>query len=684
MTAAREFEPVRIEREGDVAVIVIDNPPINAGSIEVRRGVLGAVNEVERDQDLVGAVLIGAGKSFIAGSDLREFGQPLEDPQLPAVIAAVASCSKPVVAALHGVALGGGFELALGCDGRLALEGTRVGLPEVTLGMIPGAGGTQRVPRLAGLAAAIEMICSGRRIDAGEAYRLGLVDSVVASDLRGSAVQFLRDLGGRKKPVMARDVPAGDSAAIDAAAEKAVKQGRKRPAVMEAIRCIRLAMSTAPQDALRIERDVFQRLRVAPEAFALRHLFFAEREAAKIPGLDGVTPADVSAVAVIGAGTMGAGIAICAIEAGCRVRLIDADPNNLDRGAKTVRRHFDDQVAKGRMTAVKAESAMARFAVSQTLDAAGADDLIIEAVFEDLAVKQDVFATLGRIVRPQTIIASNTSYLDIEAIGRDFPRPENLIGLHFFSPAPVMRLVEVVRTGKSSPQAMATGIDFARRLGKLGIPAGNRFGFIGNRIYNAYRRQCEFMLEEGALPQEVDEALEQFGFAMGPFAVGDLSGLDIGWRMRKQFAGSRNPAHRYCDLPDRLCEMGRLGRKTGAGYYDYRDGKRAVDAVVTQLIERVSAEKGFVRRKFTAEEIQGRALLTMANEAAHLLSEGVALRSSDIDLVFVNGYGFPKWEGGPVYWARLQGTQALSQPLVELARASGAGFEKADLKVLAR
>jgi len=528
------------------------------------------------------------------------------------------------------------------------------------------------------------MICSGRRIDAAEAIRLGLVDQVVASDLRGCAIRFLRGLRGRKNPVLARDVPVGDSAAIEAAAERAVKQGRKRPAVTEAIRCVRLSISTSPQDALKIERETFQRLRLAPEAFALRHLFFAEREAARIPGLDGVTLGDVGAIAVIGAGTMGAGIAICAIEAGCRVHLIDTDPNSLDRGAKAVRKHIDDQVAKGRMTAVKAESAMALLAVSQTLDSTSADDLIIEAVFEDLAVKQQVFAALGRIVRPQAIVASNTSYLDIEVIGRDFPRPENLIGLHFFSPAPVMRLVEVVRTGKSSPQAVATGIDFARKLGKLGILAGNHFGFIGNRIYNAYRRQCEFMLEEGALPHEVDAALEQFGFAMGPFAVGDLSGLDIGWRMRKQFAASRNPAHRYCDIPDRLCEMGRLGRKSGAGYYDYRDGIRAVDAIVTQLIENASAEKALVRRKFTADEIQRRALLTMANEAAHLLAEGVALRSSDIDLVFVNGYGFPKWEGGPVYWARQQDTQALSQSLDELAKASGAGFEKADLKVLAQ
>jgi 3-hydroxyacyl-CoA dehydrogenase len=675
---------VHLERErstdGDVAVITVDNPPINAGSAEVRRGLLDAVETVQRDDSIVAAVLMGAGTTFIAGSDIREFGQPLAEPQLPAVIAAIETCAKPFVAALHGAALGGGFELALGCDARVAAPGTVVGLPEVTLGIIPGAGGTQRLPRIVGVPRAIRMICSGERVASPAALAAGLIDEEAAGDLRAAAVSHARKLVGRKQRLRDLPVPPADEAAVAEAAAAALKAGKKRPAVQAAIDAVEASARLAIDDALADERAVFQRLRVSREAAALRHQFFAERDSAKHPSLEGVAPRVVQHMAIIGAGTMGSGIAIAALDAGHEVLLLEQDGAALERGAARIRDHYAARVRGGKMKADVAEGCEARLRTSLKWDELAAADLVIEAVFEELGVKRQVFQRIDAVAKPGAVLASNTSYLDLDAIADVTTRPQDVIGLHFFSPANVMRLMEVVRGRASASDALATGLALGKKLKKLPLLTGNAFGFVGNRLYAAYRRQCEFMVEEGAWPEQVDAALERFGFAMGPFAVADLSGLDIAWRMRQAQAATRDPSARHVQVPDLLCEAGRLGRKTGAGYYRYGDGgKPQVDPAVHALIEQARAAKGIVARRLDDDEICRRALLALVNEAALLLAEGDAERATDVDVALVNGYGFPRWEGGPVFRARERG-DALGADLDWLAAVSGPGFVRGDLR----
>ena len=671
--------PVRLERDGDIAVIVIDNPPVNAGSAAVRQGLLNAVHTLRDDATLQGAVLIGAGSTFIAGSDIREFGQPLAEPQLPAVIAAIEDCGKPVVAALHGAALGGGLELALGCDARVAAPGTVVGLPEVTLGIIPGAGGTQRLPRLVGLPRAVQMICSGERVPAATALAQGIVDALAEGDLRAAAIAHVRRLAGRKQRLRDRPVPVADAAELKQACDAALKAGKRRPAVEAAIAVTTAAATLALDDALADERAVFQRLRSSREAAALRHQFFAERDSARHPSLDGAAPRAVQRVAVLGAGTMGSGIALAALEAGYDVLLLEQDAAALERGANRIHEHFAGRVRTGKVKAAIAAAAEARLQSSLDWARLAEADLVIEAVFEDLAVKRQVFQRIDALARPGAVLASNTSYLDLDAIAAATRRPQDVIGLHFFSPAHVMKLLEVVRGRDSAADALATGLAVGRKLRKLPVLTGNAFGFIGNRLYSAYRKQCEFMVEEGAWPEQVDAALQAFGFAMGPFAVADLSGLDIAWRMRQAQAATRDPAARYVHIPDRLCEAGRLGRKTGAGYYAYPAGGTGhqVDEAVHALIAQCRTDKGITPRPFTDDEIVRRALLALVNEAALLLAEGVAERATDVDVVLPNGYGFPRWEGGPMFRARERGEAALQADLDELAAQSGAGFVRA-------
>ena len=678
---------VRLEREGSVGVIVIDNPPINAGSAAVRAGLLSAIQAVQADASLQAAILIGAGKTFIAGSDLREFGLRLVEPQLPDVIAAIEACPKPLVAALHGAALGGGFELALGCDARVAAPGTVVGLPEVTLGIIPGAGGTQRLPRIVGVPRAIAMVCSGERVPAAQALQAGLVDDLAASEasLRTAAVARAEALAARGGKRRLRDlpVPESDAAAIEAAAEAALRAGKRRPQVAAAIAAVRSTASLPIDEGLRQEREVFQRLRLGREARALRHQFFAERDSARVPALQGVAPRSADTVAVLGAGTMGTGIALAALAAGCTVLLIEQDAAALERGTQRIHHHYADRARAGKLDAAQAHAQQQRLHPGLDWSALAEADLVIEAVFEDLGVKQQVFARIATAARPGAVLASNTSYLDLDAIANATHRPQDVIGLHFFSPANVMRLLEVVRGAASAPDALATGMAFGRRLGKLPLLTGNAFGFVGNRLYAAYRRQCEFLIEEGAWPEQVDAALQQFGFAMGPFAVADLSGLDIAWRMRQAHAATRDPAARYVDIPDRLCEAGRLGRKTGAGYYRYSEsGERTVDPAVHAVIAQARAVKGIAPRKVDDAEIQRRALLALANEAALLLAEGVAAHPADVDLALVNGYGFPRWEGGVVFWARERGEQALREDFAWLADVSEPGSRRGDPSVL--
>lgn len=675
---------VHLERDGGIAVIVIDNPPINAGSAAVRQGLMAAVETLRNDDTLEGAVLIGAGSTFIAGSDLREFGQPLTEPQLPAVIAAIEACGKPVVAALHGAALGGGFELALGCDARVAAPGTVVGLPEVTLGIIPGAGGTQRLPRIVGVPRAIRMICSGERVPAAAALEAGLLDLIATEDLRATAVAHARQLKGQKRLVRERVVPPASSADVAAATTAALKAGKRRPAVQAAIDAITATAHVGFDDGLADERAVFQRLRVSREAFALRHQFFAERDSAKHPSLGEATARAVDRVAVIGAGTMGSGIAIAALDAGYRVLLLEQDAAALERGTGRIHAHYASRVQGGKLSASAAAACEARLQTSLDWAELASADLVIEAVFEELGVKQQVFRRIDAVARPGAVLASNTSYLDLDAIAAATSRPQDVIGLHFFSPAHVMKLMEVVRGQASAPDALATGLAVGKRLKKLPVLTGNAFGFIGNRLYAAYRRQCEFMVEEGAWPEQVDAALQTFGFAMGPFAVADLSGLDIAWRMRQAQAATRDPHARYVHIPDRLCEAGRLGRKTGAGYYRYPEGGQGpqVDEAVHTLIAQARADKGLPPRELGDDEIVRRALLAIVNEAALLLAEGVAERATDVDVVLVNGYGFPRWEGGAVFWSRERGAHALQDDMRWLAELSGPGFVAGDLRHL--
>ena len=675
---------VRTEQIGDVLLIEINNPPINAGSLTVRQGLSAAIQQLQTQLDLVAGVILGGGTTFVAGSDLREFGQPLQDPQMPTVIAQIEACSKPVVAALHGAALGGGLELALACDARIALAGTLLGLPEVTLGMIPGAGGTQRLPRRVGVARAIQMVCSGERITADKAQALRLVDEVVAGDLQAHAVALARQLAGRKCRIRDEQVPTEDAAAIEQAEQTALRAGKRRPAVLAAIEAVKNAARLPIDEGLAQERAVFQQLRVSPEAHALRHQFFAEREAAKLPAALQAVLRPVETIAVIGAGTMGAGIAICALDAGLNVILLEQDDAALKRGQQRVADHYQSRVAAGKVKAAVAAASQVRLSPTTDWAQLGRADLVIEAVFEDMAVKQDVFRNIDAHARPGAVLATNTSYLDVDAIANLTARPQDVLGLHFFSPANVMKLLEVVRGQQTAADVLATGMALGKKLKKLPVLCRNAFGFIGNRIYNAYRKQCEFMLEDGAWPEDVDQALTDFGLAMGPFAVADLSGLDIAWRMRQSQAASRDPRERYVAILDQLCEQGRLGRKTGAGYYRYSEGKRVLttDAKVRAIIEQASQQRGITRRTLGATEIQRRALLAMVNEAALLLAEGVASRPSDIDVVLVQGYGFPRWEGGPVFWARQQDPAQLAQDLQRLAHESGYGFVLADLSAL--
>ena len=678
----QQVSPVRVEREDGIAFVVIDNPPVNATSHPVREGLLREISALADDAGVSTIVLIGAGKTFIAGADIREFDQPLRDPQVPAIIAVIERCEKPVVAAIHGAALGGGFEIALGCDDRIATPDAVVGLPEVTLGVIPGAGGTQRLPRLTGVATAIELITSGRRVKAPEAQRLGIIDGVVSGDIREAARRHARYLAKRKRRISALFVPVSSDDALKKAVENANKGARARTAVKEAIEAVQNSERVSFREACALERATFQRLRESEESAALRYLFFAEREAARIPDIANAVARPVGAVGVLGAGTMGSGIAVSFLDAGLAVTLIKQDQEALDRGLERIRGIYERAVQGSRLTSEEADERLGKLRPTLDLKELAQADLVIEAVFEDMAIKQSVFRELDAVLKGGAILASNTSYLNIDALAAVTSRPSDVLGLHFFSPANVMRLLEVVRGAATAGDVLATALAVAKTIRKLPVIARVGEGFIGNRIYSAYRIQCELMLEEGAYPDEVDGAMTAFGLAMGPFAVGDLSGLDISWRTRQRLAPTRDPKARFPQVLDRLCEAGRFGQKTGAGWYRYPDGARrgTIDPEVNAMIDKVSAEKGITRHSFTAEEIQWRALATMINEAALLLAEGIAARPSDVDVVFVNGYGFPAQKGGPLFWASRRPREQVSRALEALAAATGYAFKRGDVE----
>jgi 3-hydroxyacyl-CoA dehydrogenase len=676
---------VHLERDGNVAFLVIDNPPVNAGSSDVRTSLLARIAEVETDASIASTVLIGAGKTFIAGSDLREFDLPLDPPQLPQVIAAIEASSKPYVAALHGAALGGGYELALACDARIAAPGTVVGLPECTLGIIPGAGGTQKLPRLVGKAKAIDLICTGGRVCARDALQLGMIDAMSGEDLRADATALAQRLAGQKRRVIDRPVPNEASEAIEAAATKAATGGRNRPHIEAAIRHVLSVGTVLPDEGLAAERADFEELRASSEAKALRHIFFAEREAARGHLPPSVKGRPFRSFGIVGAGTMGADIATATLQSGYRTVLVDSNRDALGRASARIAAAVDKGVASGKLSEEAGITAKAHLVMAIDLDALAQCDVLIEAVFEESDTKRAVFAQLDKIAGADALLATNTSYLDIDVIAAATTRRSDVIGLHFFSPAHIMKLLEVVVGRESSDEALATGLAVAKALGKQPVQAKNGFGFIGNRVYAAYRASCEYMLEDGAFPHEVDDAMRSFGFAMGPFAVADMSGLDIAWRMRQQQAAARDLSSRYVEIADRLCEMGRLGRKTGAGYYDYDQNGRAMrSAQVEELVTEASRAKGIARLPLTVEEIHTRAMAAIVNEACLVLEDKVAARASDIDVVLVNGYGFPRWRGGPLYWASRQDPQRLAADCAASAAEVGPSKRQADIAEIFR
>lgn len=669
---------VRLERVGDVGLILVDHPPVNALSQAVRQGLLAALAQGVGDPALHAMVIAAEGRTFVAGADIREFDRGPAEVTTQDVVRAVDASPKPVVAAIHGTALGGGFELALACHARVIAPDAYVGLPEVRIGIIPGAGGTQRLPRLVGPLVALEMITSGRHVPADEAMALGLVDEV-ATDLRRSAVARARHMaeGGHRPRVTDRAVPEYDHAAFEVAATAVKRRARGAIAPLRAIEAIEAVVHRPVAEGMAIEAAINQDLRTSPQSRALRHLFRAERAASRMP--QSVTPWPTRRVGVVGGGTMGSGIAVALADAGLEVTLVEVSEQAAATAEARVRGIYDRQLKTGRLNLQAHTERRNRIVFRHELRALRDTDLVIEAVIEDLAEKQKVFRALSGVVRRDTVLASNTSYLDVDLLADEVDAPERVIGTHFFSPAHVMRLLELVRTRRALPEVVATGLALARRLRKVAVVAGVCDGFIGNRLFYRWRMQCEYALEDGALPAEVDAALEAYGCAMGPFAVMDMAGLDVDWAMRKRRAPTRDPRERYSPVYDWICEGGDYGQKTGAGYYVYKDGKRLPNPKVEALILRAAAERGMTRQAISAEEIQQRVHATMVNEGARILSEGIAARPSDIDVVLVHGYGYPAWRGGPMHEADAIGLDVVLRRVEAMYARDGFGWEPAPL-----
>lgn len=632
---------VHLAVENGIALITIDNPPVNVTSQAVRAGLVAALDGAEA-AGVSRVVLTGAGKTFVAGADAREFSAPPVAPHLPDIIARIAAFPVPVVAALNGAALGGGLELGLACAARVAAPGATMGLPEVTLGVVPGAGGTQRLPRLIGLAPALALIAEGRVIKAPEALRLGLVDALAEDPVAAARGMVLPE----RPPV----VLAPDPAAIEAARKQAAKRMARQIAPQKAIDLVDAACRLPLAEGLAQERAVFLDLKTSDQAAALRHLFFAERAAAA-QGRTGGAP--INTAVVVGGGNMGAAIAYALAQVGINVALVETDQAGADRAQANVARLYAEAVARGKSSPEAADAALAaRHSFHVGYAGLPAADLAIEAVFENIDVKRAVFAALDTALPQTAILATNTSYLDPDRIAAGLRNPGRFLGLHFFSPAHVMKLVEVIRARDTTPETLATAMRLAARLGKIPVEAGVCDGFIGNRILTRYRQICDVMLIEGALPAQIDAVLRGFGMAMGPYEVQDLSGLDIAYANRQRMGWKTQPGFRYIPIADRIVdETGRLGRKTGAGWYDYPDGKQVPSALIDALVVETSAQVGVPRRSFSEDEIVARATAAMVEEGFRILEEGIAKRAADIDLVLVHGYAFPRWRGGPMHWA---------------------------------
>ncbi len=679
---------VRSERHGPVVVLRMNNPPVNGLGAALRIGLADALAGLDSAVEAV--VLIGEGRMYSAGADIREFNAtpPPGTPHLNQVIAALEDSERPVVSAIHGVAAGGGLELALGTHYRIAAPGSRVGLPEVTLGIVPGAGGTQRLPRLIGANAALDLVVSGRLVDADQARELGIIDEVADGDLLDAAVAAARRLVANGTVRRARDC---DDALLPARADPDLfetfragmaRSARGRKAPYACVDCVEAAVSRPFDEGLRFEHETFLSLVTTSESRSLRHAFFAERECGRIPDLPRETCGrTIGSAAVIGCGTMGGGIAMNFANAGIPVTVVETERAALDAGLERVRNTYATTVSRGRLAADEMERRMALITGSTELADVGSADIVIEAVFEEMELKKKVFRALDGVCRPGAILATNTSTLDVDEIAAVTGRPEDVIGTHFFSPANVMRLLENVRGVRSSHETIATVMDMARTIGKVGVLVGVCDGFVGNRMLHQYGREAGFLIEEGALPHQVDRVIYDFGFPMGPFAMGDLAGLDVGWRIRQRKRSEQPSNMRYSDIADRICEQGRFGQKTGAGWYRYEPGSRVPvpDPDIEQLIVAASQQAGVERRDIPDGEILERCMYPLVNEAARILEEGLAIRPSDIDVIWIHGYGFPRWRGGPMFWADSVGLDRILEAMQRWHREHGEWMRPAPL-----
>ena len=645
-------------RDG-VAVITLNNPPVNGLGLSTRLGIVDGIEKASKDASVSAIVIIGAGKAFSGGADITEFNTPkaMQEPTLHTVIDVVERSAKPVVAAIHSVAMGGGLELALGAHYRVASAGAQIALPEVKLGILPGAGGTQRLPRVVGLETALNMIVSGTPVLSEKLAGTALFDKMAEGDLLAEAIAFAKQVGAKSGPhplVRNRKIEhANAEGFIQFVRNGVTPMAKNFPAPLKCIDSVAAGVKLGFDKGLAFERECFLALVQTPESRALRHAFFGERAASKIPDVPSDTPTrKVERVGVIGAGTMGGGIAMNFVNAGLPVTLLETKQDALDRGLATIRKNYESAVKKGRLTQEKLEERLALITPTLSYDDLGQADLIIEAVFEELGVKEQVFSKLDQVAKKGAILASNTSTLDVDKIAAFTKRPEDVVGLHFFSPANVMKLLEVVRGAKTSKDVLATVMQLAKKIKKTAVVSGVCDGFIGNRMVEQYIRQALFMLEEGALPSQVDRAIEKFGFAMGPFRMSDLAGNDIGWAIRKR-RYQEKPNLTYSKIADRLCETGRFGQKTGAGWYDYKPGDRVAhpSKLVDDMIVAYSKEQGATRRKISDEEIVERLVFSLVNEGALILEEGIASKASDIDMVYLTGYGFPLHRGGPMLYA---------------------------------
>lgn len=679
---------VSVTIEEGIAVILVDNPPVNALSQAVRQGLVDAIEAVDSDDAVSAGVIIGAGRTFIAGADISEFGKPPLEPFLPDVVNRIEASTKPIVAVLHGTALGGGLEVAMGAHYRVAMPGAKVGLPEVLLGIMPGAGGTQRLPRLTGIEPALEMITSGRHVPVAEALNLGIVDALSdESSPRSAGIAFARKIlseGKSARPIAGMTAPTKDATVLSTWREKLTKSAKGQIAPLTAVDAVEAAADLPFAEGLAEERRLFKTLLESPQREGLVHAFFAERKVAKLPEIAGVAPRPLDSIGVIGGGTMGAGIAFAALLSGLDVTLIERDEEASTRAAGTLSKLYDGAVKRGKVSAEVKDLALAeRFRAVTDYAALREVDLVVEAVFESLEVKQDVFTKLDAVCKPGAVLATNTSYLDINDIAAMTKRPEDVIGLHFFSPAHIMKLLEVVVADKTSTEVTATGFALAKKLKKIAVRAGVCDGFIGNRVMSRYRAAAENMVLDGASPYEVDKAVVAFGFPMGPFAMGDLAGLDIAWAARKRRAPTRDPRERVPTFADRLCEAGWLGQKKGRGYYRYEEGSRkgTPDPDVQAIIAEERQAQGVTPREFTQEDITRRYLAATINEAAKIVEEGIALRPLDVDITILSGYGFPRWRGGPMKHADCIGLDNILADIREFAQDDDFFWQPAKLLV---